>query len=139
MPRLTRLYVKTALVYFVAAFLTGAVVAWRAWLPASIPWAVLTPLYYHLLMVGWVLHLIIGVAVWMFPRWSREQPRGPNWMGYGAYGALNVGLLLRVVAEPAFVASGASVWAGGLVVSALTQWLGGILVVALLWPRVRER
>lgn len=139
MPHLTRLYVKTGLVYFVAAFVTGLAMAGRPWLPTTWPVAVLTPLYVHLLMVGWVLHLIVGVAVWMFPRWSRAQPRGPDWMGYGAYGALNLGLVLRVVAEPVFVVGGGILWAGGLVVAALAQWVGGMLVVALLWPRVRER
>lgn len=139
MPTLTRLYVKTGLAYFVAALAVGALVALRPWLPATIPVAVLTPLYFHLFMVGWVLHLIIGVAEWMFPRWSREQPRGPTTVSILAYAALNLGLLVRVVAEPAHTLTGAPLWAGGLVVSALAQWVGGAAIVYSLWPRVKER
>jgi hypothetical protein len=139
MPYLTRLYVKTAFAYFVAALTVGAVVGLRPWLPASIPVGVLSPLYFHLFMVGWVLHLIVGVAEWMFPRWSREQPRGPRWVARLAYGALNLGLLLRVVTEPAYTLTGAPVWAWGMVISAVAQWVGGAAVVANLWPRVKER
>jgi len=36
----------------------------------------LQPLYFHLLMAGWVTQLIFGVVAWMFPQYSSEQPRG---------------------------------------------------------------
>ena len=139
MPALTRLYIKTGLAYFVAALAVGALVALRPWLPDGWPVGALTPMYFHLFMVGWVLHVIIGVAEWMFPRWSKTQPRGPLTVSYLAYGGLNTGLLLRLVAEPAFTNSGAPVWAWGLAISAVAQWIGGAAVVYNLWPRVKER
>ncbi len=48
-------------------------------------------------MLGWATQLIGGVALWMFPPLSREQPRGDERLGWFAYGALNGGLLLRAV------------------------------------------
>lgn len=54
MPPITRLYVKTALAFFVLALLTGVLIAIRP-LTAAVPYvAALSPVYFHLFMVGWV-------------------------------------------------------------------------------------
>jgi hypothetical protein len=133
MPTLVRWYVRTALIYFILALLAGLLLAAPI---VRIP--ALAPVYFHLLMVGWVTQLIIGVAYWMFPRYSKESPRGAEWLGYVIYGLLNVGLILRILGEP-LQESGVD-WAGWLLVaSAVLQLAAGWLVVAALWPRVRER
>ena len=66
----------------------------------SRPLAGLVPVYFHLLMVGWVTQLIFGVAFWMFPRYSKEKPRGREGLAWAMYASLNAGLLLRGLAEP---------------------------------------
>ncbi|MBI3957967.1 MAG: hypothetical protein HY328_04080 [Chloroflexi bacterium] len=139
MPFLTRLFVKTALVYFVAALLTGLLVTARPVLGLPLIVAGLSPVYFHLLMVGWITQLILGVAHWMFPKFSWEQPRGRGWLTWAIYVLLNSGLLLRVIAEPARTVSPAAVWGWLLALSALLQWLAGMAFVANLWPRVKER
>ncbi len=60
----------------------------------------LTPVYYHLLLVGWVTQLILGVAIWMFPMFSQAHPRGNVKLTWATYFLLNLGLLLRVVGKP---------------------------------------
>lgn len=125
MPPLTRWFVKLSLVYFVAA-LTGSV-----WQAAGGPlW--LTPVTIHLLVVGWVTGMIFGVAYWMFPKFSTEQPRGANGLAVASFVLLNLGLLLRVVGEPMAVG-----WL--LVASAVLQWLGAAAFVLNTWPRVKGR
>ena len=137
MPLLTRLFVKTALIYFVAALLTGLLVTARPVLGLPLIVAGLSPVYFHLLMVGWVTQLILGVAHWMFPKFSREEPRGRDWLTWTIYALLNSGLLLRVIAEPARTVSDAPVWGWLLALSALLQWLAGMAFVVNLWPRVK--
>lgn len=137
MPPLTRLFIKTGLFYFVTALLLGCLIYMRP-LAAAFPWlAGATPVYFHLFMVGWVTHLIIGVAYWMFPRFTREQPRGSQWLAWSVYFLLNSGLLLRVVVEPLQSRMPTLGW--WLVVAALLQWLGGLAFVINTWPRVKER
>ena len=80
MPRITRVFVKTALAYFVAALVVGVLLAVRPFAPALDALSGLWPVYWHLFMVGWVTQLIVGIAYWMFPKFSREQPRG-SWLG----------------------------------------------------------
>ena len=139
MPPLTRLFVKTAFVFLVLALLSGLLITLRP-LIAAIPWVSgLTPVYFHLFMVGWVTQLIIGVAYWMFPKYTRAQPRGHDWLAWATYWLLNAGLMLRVVAEPALAANPLPLWSWLLVLSAACQWLGGMAFVVNTWPRVKEK
>ena len=100
MPVLTRWFVKSALAYFVGALLLGVAVTLPAVLPAPPAVGALGPVYFHFFMVGWVAQLIFGVVYWMFPRYSKKHPRGSETLGWATYGLLNVGLLVRAVAEP---------------------------------------
>ena len=139
MPKLTRWFIRSALIAFIAALVCAVLLALRSVvaLPAAV--SVLTPVYFHLLMVGWVTQLIFGVALWMFPKFSAAQPRGNERLGWATFWLLNVGLLLRVVGEPLVALQPET--AAGLVValSAILQWLAGMGFVLNTWPRVRER
>lgn len=137
MPPLTRWFLKTALIYLVAALLAGALIAARnVWLLPPVV-AAFTPVYFHLFMVGWVTQLIFGVVFWMFPKYSKEQPRGSERLGWITYALLNTGLLLRVVGEPMNALQPATVWGWLLVASAILQWLAGLTFVTNTWGRVR--
>ncbi len=139
MPPITRLYLKTALVFFVIALLAGVAVMARPLLDLPRFVAGLMPVYFHLFMVGWVTQLIIGVAYWMFPRYSRERPRGYDALAWATYWLLNTGLVLRMVGEPGQAAGSAAVWGWLLALSALLQWLAGLCFVANTWPRLVEK
>ncbi len=129
--------IKTSFVYLVLALLTGVALGLRSalaldWLPAG-----LTPVYFHLYMVGWVTMLIFGVVYWMFPKYSLEKPRGSGRLGWWVYGLLNVGLALRVLGES--LAQPGSGWGWALVASAALQWLAGAGFVLNTWQRVKEK
>ena len=134
MPVLTRWFIKTSLVLFVAALLVGAA---QALAPAAL--AVWGPVYIHLLVVGWITEMIFGVAYWMFPKYSKETPRGNDALGIASYIFLNIGLLLRVAGEPLHARQPAAGLGWLLALSAVLQWLGGIAFVVNTWPRVKER
>ena len=135
-PPLTRWFVKAALLYFIAALLLGILLQAepvRALPVLQVAW----PAYVHILVVGWLTQLIFGVAYWLFPRYSAEQPRGSDQLGWASLVLLNVGLLLRITGEP-MSALGHQV-GGLLVVSAVAQFLAGVAFVANTWPRIKER
>lgn len=139
MPPLTRWFLKTALVTFLAALLVGAAMVLRPFVEMPEVISSLGPVYFHLLMVGWVTQLIIGVVYWMFPKYSTERPRGSEALGWATYGLLNAGLLLRVVGEPLNATSAGSVPGWLLAISAGLQLLGGWAFVVNTWGRVKER
>jgi hypothetical protein len=132
-----RIFIRTALVYLAAAFLVGGLVLANQGLALNPRIGALQPVFYHLLMVGWATQLICGVALWMFPPLSREQPRGDERLGWYTYGALNAGLLLRVVCEPLLAWAGWGGW--GLALSAVLQVLAVWIFVVAIWPRVKAR
>lgn len=137
MPVLSRIFLKLGLVYFVLAMLVAAALALAggAWS------ALLLPTYLHLFMVGWVTQCIVGVALWLFPKWSKEQPRGPEWLGWTSLVGLNLGLVLRAIAEPMMVLRApdeVGIFGGLLVASAVAQWVGGLAFAAAIWPRIKD-
>ncbi len=139
MPLITRTFIKTGLIAFVLALVAGVITAARSLLPLPSFVTGLTPIYFHLFMVGWVLQLIMGIVYWMFPKYSREKPRGRDELAWATYALLNSGLLLRVIGEPALAAAPEGPWGVLLATSAVLQWLAGLLFVVNTWPRVKER
>jgi hypothetical protein len=139
MPILTRVYIKTSLIYLVAALLVGGVLALAAVVDLPVALRSLSPVYFHLLMVGWITQLIVGMLYWMLPKCSKEKPRGHDPLWWATYVLLNIGLLLRVAAEPANALTSGAAWQWGLALSALLQWLAGLTLIAAAWPRVKGR
>ena len=134
MPKIVRWYLKTALVYFITALLLNIALSVQNFLPAG-----LWPVYLHLLVVGWISQLIIGVAIWMFPKYTQAEPRGKEWVNWSIYALLNAGLLLRAGMEPLIALDPARLWQILLVISALLQWVAGLLFAVTTWQRVKEK
>jgi hypothetical protein len=136
MPLLTRLYIKASFVFLALALLSGALIAGgRIWSTSS--WiAALSPVYFHLFLVGWVTELIFGVAYWMFPKFSREKYHGSPFLSWGTFLLLNLGLVLG---EPWITIS--AVPAAKIIVftSAVLQLIAGVFFVINTWTRVKLR
>lgn len=139
MPALSRMYIKIGLIYFAAALVIGAALGLQPVLGLPPEIIALRPVYWHGLMVGWVMQLIFGVVYWMFPKQSKEHPRGSEKLGWAVFGLLNTGLLLRVIFEP-LAAVRPDLGIGWLLaLSAVLQLLAGWGFVANTWGRVKER
>ncbi|NJC96815.1 MAG: hypothetical protein C3F07_12100 [Anaerolineales bacterium] len=132
MPLLTRTFIKTGMVCLALALVLGILLALGVTNG-------LFPVYIHLLVFGWLTQLIFGVIFWMFPKYSVKKPRGSEALGWWTYALLNIGLLLRAVAEPiqSTRANPLSGWM--LVLSAILQFLSGLLFVVNSWGRVKEK
>ena len=136
MPTLTRWFIKSAMLYLLAALILS--IAMQSPLRSHLPFLlVVWPTYLHLLVLGWLTQLIFGIAIWLFPKYSPTHPRGSNVLGWTSFFLLNLGLILRTITEP---------WhALGhqrgtlLIIAAAAQLLAGWAFVINTWPRVRER
>ena len=137
MPRVVRWYLRTALLMFVLALAVGLLVTLGAVLPFLPPG--LTPVYFHLLMVGWVTQFILGVALWLLPKYSQQQPRRNESLSWMVYGLLNTGLLARAAGEPLNSLYPGTGWGWLLVISALLQWFAGLFFVVNTWQRVKGK
>lgn len=142
MPKISRLFVLTALAYLALAMLAGIALAGLGAGDGGLgvsgtgslgSVALLRPAWIHLITVGWLTQLIFGVALWLFPRPDgHADPDGSElWI---CYGALNAGLLLRVAGE-AGPALGLAV--GLLPIAATLQLVAVLIFVFHAWPRVK--
>lgn len=139
MPALTRWFLRSSLLFLVLSMLVGVLLVARD--PFNLPASIIAfnPVFFHLFMVGWVTQIIFGVAFWMFPKYSKEKPRGSEILGWFVFWLLNIGLILRLLGEPAQVISPNQVWGWILAISAFFQWAAGIIFVINTWGRVKER
>lgn len=138
MPPLTRWFVRSALAWLLVALAGGIVLA--SGVAARVPGTEVVlpyPTYLHLVTVGWLTNLIFGVAFWLFPRYAADQPRGSDALGWISYAGLNLGLLLRLISEPAQLAGAEG--RAPLLLSAGLQLLGGWAFVLNIWPRVKAK
>jgi len=132
MPLLTRIFIKTAMICLAFALVLGILLA-------SGMTNGLFPVYIHLLVFGWLTQLIFGVVFWMFPKYSLEKPRGSEALGWWTYALLNIGLLLRAIAEPIQSARPNPLGGWMLILSASLQFLSGLLFVVNSWGRVKVK
>lgn len=127
MPIQTRLFVRFALGYLLLGLVVGVAMA------VDPAWRFLWPTYLHVIVVGWLTQLIFGVAFWLFPRASRDRKRGQEGFIWVTLVLLNVGLVLRILAEP-FDIGGAD---GPLLVASALCHLGAAAgFTANIWPRM---
>jgi len=127
------------MLYFLVGFaLGGLLLATLGWKRLPV-FSVLQPVYWHILLVGWLMQCIFGVAYWMFPAFSKGQPHRSEKLGWFTYGALNLGLLIRTIVEPWHSLSPQTGIGWLLVPSAALQVAAGWAFVLNTWGRVRGR
>jgi riboflavin transporter FmnP len=82
--------------------------------------------------------MIVGTALWLFPRSGRGQPIGPypNLVAF-AYVLLTAGTLARAVTEFLDVALDSQLWAYVRLAAATAQVAGILIGIVALWGRVR--
>jgi hypothetical protein len=92
--------------------------------------------------VGWLVNIVIGIALWMLPlnreRFPQTQGRYPSLLVYVCFALLNGGLAFRLLAEPWYRLGGHDAPAAALLaVAAIAQPAAIVLFVGIAWQRVR--
>jgi len=133
MPSLSRWCVRAALLYLVAGMAIGSwmLIRQAQERPVARPWPTL---HAHILLIGFLLLVVMGVAFWMFPKIRGARPGRE--VGWVAFALMNAGLLLRVLAEPLAVDGGRG-WRILLGIAAVLPALGALAFGLAIWPRVR--
>ncbi len=93
MPRLSAIFIRTALGYLAAGFTFGALMLFNKGVLLG-PWVWrLLPLHIECVLVGWTVQLAMGVAFWILPRFGLGPRRGNESLAWVAYGLINAGVL----------------------------------------------
>lgn len=117
-----------------SALVAGALLG--GWLLGSEPWssAWLTRIraaHIHLMLFGWLMPFVLGVAYWILPRHGTAEERGPAKRGVISGVLIGAGALSGLAG--AMAGSGALSRGGTLV-----EILGIALLLSLLWPRIKR-
>ena len=75
MTPLVRRYIKTSFVFLLTGLVLGAYIVVAQFLLDAYPPRLLITAHAHLLLVGFMLMMVMGVATWMFPRPARDDSR----------------------------------------------------------------
>jgi heme/copper-type cytochrome/quinol oxidase subunit 1 len=134
---LVRRYLKTAIGFLIAGITLGGIVLVRRELTGRYPSAELVSAHTHVILVGFVMMMILGVAQWMFPRPARDDPRYRPGAAEAAYWMLTLATLLRFAGEIARSASDGLPLRVAVVLGGLGQIGGLVLFFYNLWPRIR--
>jgi len=134
MPLITRLFLKSGLIFFICSLIIALLLQIDS---VSIP--SLFPLFWHTLMLGWITQIIMGVSMWMFPGRIKEESFGNQKWAWLAFIFLNIGLWLRVFAEPLIYLSELRIWKVLLVISAVVQLIAVLCYVIEIWSRVKGK
>ena len=141
MDRLTAIMVRFSLSWLLIGFVIGGLMLVDRVIPGS--WRVwMAPSHGHILFVGWFFQFVIGIAFWLLPRKrSPERPLGYNErLAMLGAGALNLGLLLRVINEPLErIGQGSELTIAALIASSVLQVGAALVFILQLWPRVTIR
>lgn len=137
MPPLVRRYLRTAIAFLAIGLALGV------WIMAAREFGVGLPAraisaHTHVLLVGFVMFMICGVALWMFPRPAKDDARYRPERAEAAWWCLVVGTGGRVVLELTLPAPGSAVLRWLLVACGVLQAVGLLLFFTTMLPRIRS-
>lgn len=138
MHSLVRRYIKTAIVFLFVGLAIGGWMMTDRELGSRFPNEYVISAHTHALFVGFVMMMILGVALWLFPRPDKADTRYRPALAETAYYLLTAGTAARIAGELARTASGA-IWLRVLVL--LSGWIqiaGFAVFFYTMWSRVRS-
>lgn len=137
MHTLVRRFIKTAIGFLAAGLVIGGWMVARRELWNSYPSSYTTSAHTHAIFVGFVMMMIMGVALWLFPRPDKEDVRYSPRAVTAAYWLLTVGTAARVIGELTRPVSAASWLRWAVVAASLTQIVGMLAFFYTMWSRIR--
>jgi heme/copper-type cytochrome/quinol oxidase subunit 1 len=137
MHSLVRRYLKTAIGFLAVGLAIGAWIMAERELLGRFPGPYETSAHTHAILVGFVMMMILGVALWLFPRPAKEDTRYTARAAEAAYWLVTVGTAARIAGELARPLT-AAMWLRGVTFAAgLLQVLGLGLFFYTMWSRIR--
>jgi len=137
MPPLIRRYIKTSFAFLLAGVLLGSHVSVGQYVVATYPPRLIITAHVHLLLVGFMLMIVMGVATWMFPRPARDDARYRPELAEAVYWTMTVATCVRAGAKILGAYADSSALRAAIALGGLGQAAGVLLFVVNMWTRVR--
>lgn len=132
-----RRFIKTGLVFLALGLLLGAFLLIQREIGGTWPGPYLVSAHVHAVGVGFIMFMILGVALWLFPRPAKEDTRYRPERISLSYWLLTVSTAGRLVAEVTLT------WVGDgwlhviVLLTGLGQLIGLAVYFHTMWSRIR--
>lgn len=137
MYTLVRRFIKTGIGFLAAGLLLGLYMLTGRELFGIWPHPYLRSAHVHAVFFGFVVFLIMGVALWLFPRPPKEDTRyKPSWINT-AYWVLTLSTAGRFAGEIVRASSNAGVLRIAVLLTGIGQIVGVAIFFYSMWPRIR--
>lgn len=137
MTALVRRYLKTAILFLAVGLGLGGWMMVERELHGSVASTYFLSAHTHAILVGFVMMMILGVALWMFPRPARDDVRYDPRLAELAYWLVASGTAVRVLGELAHARSDATWLRWTVLAAGIFQIIGLLIFFATMWSRIR--
>lgn len=130
MPKLSVWLVRASLAHMGIGFLFGALILHHKGIPIyDWTWKLFNP-HIELMIFGWTIQFVMGIAFWILPRFSGKNRYGRAHLGWWSFALLNSGVVL----------TGLGGWfalAAPMLIGRLLMLGAVVLFAVLIWPRIK--
>lgn len=134
---MVRRFIKTGIAFLGVGLVLGAYLLAVRELRGEFPHPYLVSAHVHAVGVGFIMFLILGVALWLFPKPAKDDTRySPSRIAL-AYWLLTSSTTVRFVAEAIRAGSDAAWLRGSVLVAGLVQVIGLVVYFYTMWTRIR--
>ena len=137
MHSLVRRYLKTGIAFLALGLVLGLWMMAERELSERFPSRYLVSAHTHAILVGFVMMMILGVALWLFPRPAKEDTRYSPRAAEVAYWLVGGGTALRVAGELARMGTNTSWLRIGTFATGVLQVVGILVFFYTMWSRIR--
>ena len=140
MYTLVRRYLKTAIAFLAVGLSIGGYLVARREFQGAAPDEYLVSAHTHALFVGFVMMMIMGVALWLFPRPEKTDEQYNPRLAATAYWLITIGTVARVggeVMRSAFFNISSMPLRVAIVAAGLAQGIAIGVFFFTMWTRIR--
>ncbi len=137
MHSLVRRYLKTGILFLAIGLVLGGYMIVKRELYNVGPSPYVVSAHTHAILVGFILMMILGVALWLFPRPDKTDLRYQPQTAVVAYWFLTIGTATRLVSEIRRDHSSSNLLRWIVVLSSFAQIAGIGLFFYTMWSRIR--
>lgn len=134
---LVRRFIKTAIGFLVIGLAIGVDLIVSRELFGRSPHPYVVSAHTHAIFVGFVMLMIMGVALWLFPRPDKNDQRYSSRLAEASYWIVSIATAVRVAGELLRVSYNGGALRGTVAIAGVLQAAGIALFFYTMWTRVR--
>lgn len=137
MHKLVRRYLKTAICFLAIGLVLGGWMMVLRELAGRYPSSYLISAHTHAIFVGFVMMMILGVALWLFPRPDKADLRYQPRIAEAAWWLLATGTTMRIGGELLRMTNDSIFLRWAVVIAGMLQIVGIGAFFYTMWSRIR--